>query len=118
MLIKKFNPSFTAVDGCSIEEGIRPSDGAKIPYSNARATVGVGKSTDPHTLEGHSEMYYILQGMAIMNINNEEAEVSVGDQIYIPDGSTQWIKNKGNEDLVFLAIVSPPYDASHDKLVD
>ena len=52
-----------------------------------------------------------------MFIENEDSEVAAGDVIVIPEGALQWIENIGNEPLVFVAIVSPPWTEEGDKKI-
>ena len=88
-----------------------------LPYSLAYARVEVGKGTLPHQLVAQDEVYTIFRGSGVMHIGQEEAEVSAGDTIHIPAGSSQWIENTGSGELYFSALVSPPWRAEDDLLV-
>ena len=116
MLIKheKDCQEIIANDGCRLRELLHPErDSVKTLYSFAIAYVEPGKSTYRHALR-QTEMYYIMQGIGRMHIGDEEREVQIGDAIYIPPEQPQWIDNIGENNLVFAAIVSPPWRAEDD----
>ena len=116
MLIKheKDCEEIIANDGCRLRELLHPErDPAAISYSFAIAYVEPEKSTYRHYLR-QSEVYYILQGIGRMHVGNETQEVQVGDAIYIPKETEQWIENIGENVLVFAALVSPPWRAEDD----
>lgn len=116
MLIKheKDCPEIIANDGCRLRELLHPErDAANISYSLAVAYVEPGKSTYRHSLR-QAEVYYLLQGIGRMHIGEQEREVQAGDVIYIPPRQPQWIDNIGANNLVFAAIVSPPWHAEDD----
>jgi mannose-6-phosphate isomerase-like protein (cupin superfamily) len=62
-------------------------------------------------------VYYILEGAGIMHIDDEEQEVSIGDTIYIPPHSKQYIHNVGNVDLKFLCIVDPAWKVEDETVL-
>lgn len=76
-------------------------------YSIAHARVLAHEKTLPHRLIRSSEAYYILSGRGIMHIGNEQKEVQKGKLVYIPPGSSQWIENTDDSELIFLAICDP-----------
>ena len=39
-----------------------------------------------------------------------------GDTVFIPAGANQWIENVGEVDLVFLAMVSPPWSEETEEV--
>jgi len=85
-------------------------------YSIAHARLAAGCSSLPHTLIRSSEVYYILQGMGRMHIGSEEGVIQSGQLVYIPPGVVQYIENIGSDELVFLAIVDPMWDAQDEVL--
>ena len=116
MLIKheKDCQEIIANDGCRLRELLHPErDPAGISYSLAVAYVEPGRSTYRHALR-QSEVYYIMHGIGRMHLGSEMREVQAGDAIYIPAEQTQWIENIGENNLVFAAIVSPPWRAEDD----
>ena len=120
MFVKNLNAcdEFTANDGCLIREILHPqNDPVDLDWSMAMARVLIGKRTLPHKLI-QAEVYYILSGQGRMYINNESRAVGTGDVISIPPQSVQWIKNTGNDELRFIAIVSPPWRELDDQLCE
>lgn len=116
MFVKKISDcvSFTANDGCQIQELLHPeNDDIELPYSMAIAVVDVGKQSYKHKLK-QTEVYSILAGHACMHINDEARDVSAGDAIFIPADATQWIENTGALALQFIAIVNPAWRKQDD----
>ncbi len=116
MLIKRTADcnEFTANDGCHIREVLHPrNDGIDMPLSLAVARVEPGQQSYAHYLE-QVEVYYILTGHGLMHIGDDIAEVGAGDAVYIPAGASQWIENRGDAELVFIASCVPPWSAAGD----
>jgi len=119
MLIKRLEEcvEIIANDGCRLRELLHSDrDGVELPYSLAHARVEAGKGTFPHRLRAQDEVYTILSGGGIMHIGQESEEVSAGDTIFIPAGAEQWIENTSEGELVFTALVSPPWREEDDLL--
>jgi mannose-6-phosphate isomerase-like protein (cupin superfamily) len=117
VFVKNLNQcqEFTANDGCQIREWLHPkNDPVTLPYSIAEARVEIGKSSYKHQLK-QTEIYIIQQGQGDMYIDEVKREVCEGDIVHIPAESTQWIKNTGQLELIFLAIVSPPWREEDDS---
>ena len=105
---------FIAVDGCYIRELLHPSkDPVSLPYSLAIARITAGKKSYVHKLK-QDEVYYILKGEGHMHIKNEVSKVTAGDVVVITANLPQWIENNGEEELIFAAIVSPPWTKNGD----
>ena len=120
MFVKNLNAGheFTANDGCLIREILHPkNDPVELSWSLAMARVLAGKRTLIHKLQ-QAEVYLILVGQGRMHINNESRDVSTGDVISIPPRAVQWIENTGNDELQFIAIVSPPWREQDDQLCE
>jgi len=119
MLLKKLKdiPQFTAGDKTILREVLHPkNDAIEMNYSIAHAIVLVGEKSLPHILHGRSEVYYILSGMGEVHINEERQVMEKGDTVFIPAGACQWIENVGEVDLVFLAMVSPPWSEESEEV--
>lgn len=72
----------------------------------AKITMKPGSSLGYHVHEGESETYYILSGTGTyLNTKKEETEVYRGDVTYTSSGEGHGIKNTGNENLVFMALI-------------
>ncbi|MDX1518894.1 MAG: cupin domain-containing protein [Gammaproteobacteria bacterium] len=105
---------FTASDGCQLRELLHSkNDPVDLDYSIASARVLPGRHSYRHRLK-QGEVYYILDGEGVMHIDEEHRAVNNGDLVYIPPEAVQWIENTGDRDLVFLALVSPPWNAADD----
>jgi len=108
---------FDAADNTQICELLHPArEGVDLPYSIAHAVLKPGCESLPHRLRGSSEVYFILEGEALMMIDAEQSRVVPGQAILIPPGSWQQIRNIGSDDLKFLCIVHP-YWKSEDEEV-
>jgi mannose-6-phosphate isomerase-like protein (cupin superfamily) len=109
-----------ALDGTQIREFLnpeKPEQKSLLGYSLAHATLQPNKTSLPHRFKVASEVYYILKGEGRMYIDSEEADVTVGDAIYIPPKAVQYIKNTGTVPLEFLCLVSPPWTPDAEELV-
>lgn len=119
MLIKdlKHCPYQKVQDNTILCELLHPeNDDLEIGFSVAHAVLEAGEKSNPHRLKNSTEVYFILEGEALMHINDETEVLSAGQAVYIPPNSRQWIENVGEIDLKFLCVVSPPWDAGDDEL--
>ena len=108
-----------AGDSSILKEIFSPlRDDIDVGYSLALARVEPGQTTRKHKLKASSEVYVILHGEGIMYIDDETMEVGEGHIIYIPPGAIQRIKNTGDEDLVFLCIVEPPWRKEKEEILE
>lgn len=83
--------------------------------SIAHARVAAGAATAPHTLATSTEVYWVLSGRGRMHIGDETADIGPGEAVLIPPDSVQWIEALGDEELVFLCVVTPPWSAEDDR---
>jgi len=111
-------PSFIAGDATVLKEIFHP-DKEQLPfnYSLAHAELLPGQSSYPHTLEGRSELYVFLQGFGQATVGEEEVAVKAGDLVWVPPNTTQFVKNTGSENLVFLCIVDPPWKQEAEEVL-
>lgn len=108
----------TANDGCAIRELLHPGDApAELPYSLAEARVEPGARSYRHRLAS-AEVYYILEGCAVMHVDAEARPCMQGDVVHVPAEAEQWIENPGGNPLRFLCIVSPPWRAGDDTRLE
>lgn len=91
-------------------------DKLDLRYSLAHAIVKPGQITQSHRLKT-SEVYYILEGSGLMEIDGEKQAVAQGHAVYIPPNSIQRIKNTGKTDLVFLCIVDPAWKKEDEEIL-
>ena len=111
MNIKDLNSlsEFIAGDGTFLKEILHPDkENLKLMYSLAYAVLPQRLKSKPHKLKT-SEVYFILEGIGIMHIDNESKSVSKNQTIYIPPNSLQFIENTGKGELKFLCIVDPAW---------
>ncbi len=110
-------PVYQAGDDSLLSEVFHPAHtGIGLPFSIARAMLMPGGATRHHRLLTSSEVYVFLSGEGELHCDGEEALVRAGDFALIPAGSTQWVQSTGEEPLVFLCIVTPPWNQSDEVL--
>lgn len=112
--ILKLDPSaeYFFEEGCYIIELLNRDDDAAL--SIARARVAAGKSTRWHRLHHTVERYQILAGNGVVEVGDLPATpVQAGDTVLIPAGVRQRIHNRGDDDLIFLALCTPRFLPEH-----
>lgn len=112
---QQLSEEFYTPELCHITELSNSADDPEV--SIARARVAPGVTTRWHRLSATSERYYILSGQGLVEIGElTQHKVSAGDIVLIPPMCRQRIANVGEDDLVFLAICTPPFanDAYED----
>ena len=96
-------------EGTKIKQYFHPHNTLNgINYSLAQFTLESGKKSTPHKMKS-SEIYYVLEGTAVIHIDEESFTMSKDDSIYVAPMSLQFIENIGKEDLRFLCIVEPAW---------
>lgn len=63
-----------------------------------------GVTLEPHQHENEEQIFFILSGMGVIEVGDEEQAVGEGDTIYLPPKLMHSIKNIGTYPLRFLAI--------------
>ena len=104
--------AYTTKDGSLIRELIHPSLHGNQNQSLAEAIVPTGKKTLLHKHHHTEEIYHITQGRGMMALGEKIFNVTAGDTICIPPGTSHQIENTGNVDLRLLCCCSPAY--SHE----
>jgi len=115
ILREVLRPRALPSEGRTTKDEATKDERTSIRYSLAHAIVPMGKSSRPHKLRS-TEVYYILQGEGEMHIGDESAPVRPGHAVYIPPGARQYIRNTGVEDLKFLCIVDPAWQAADEEV--
>ncbi|MET0069158.1 MAG: cupin domain-containing protein [Candidatus Thiodiazotropha sp.] len=96
-------------EGCFINELSNHDGDGEL--SIARARVEPGVRTRLHCLNRTTERYCIISGEGEVEIEGLPAQsVAAGDVVLIPPGSSQRISNRGNVDLIFIALCTPRFD--------
>jgi len=101
--------TFESGDGAILKELFNPAtEKLDLRYSFAHAEIAPGVITKWHTLN-YSEVYYVLEGNALMYIDEETSQIHPGTCVYIPPKARQRIENIGSEPVKFLCIVDPAW---------
>ena len=105
-------------EGSKIKQYFHPHNTLNgIGYSLAHFTLEPGGKTTLHKIKS-SEVYFILEGEAVLMIEGETYKVKKDDSVYIPPSSKQYIKNTGNVDLRFLCIVEPAWKPEDETILE
>lgn len=103
---------FYTEERCHIIEVSNSSDDPAV--SIARARVAPGVTTAWHRLKDTIERYSIVSGEGIVEVGDLPMQtVGEGDVVIIPAMCKQRIRNTGKDDLIFLAICSPRFEAKN-----
>ncbi len=99
---------FTTKDGSTIRSLLDLSNAPVSQQSLAEATLPAGGATERHYHRVSEELYYLLEGNGMMEIDGVENEVTPGDAILIPAGA--WHQIRATTSLRFLCCCAPPYE--------
>ena len=105
--LEKQSP-FTTKDGSTIRSILDRTNAPVKKHSLAEATMTPGQATERHHHKLCEEIYFLLEGTALMDVDGETREVGPGDAILIPAGSRHQITARSK--LRFLCSCSPFYD--------
>lgn len=103
---------FTTADGSTIRSILDLTNAPVTNQSLAEATLPPTRATQRHYHQLAEELYFILEGTGMMEINGEVRKVRPGDGVLIPPGAWHQITADADTTLRFLCCCSPPY--SHD----
>mgnify|MGYP002147010938 CR=1 FL=1 len=99
---------FTTKDGSTIRSILDRTNAPVQLQSLAEATLPPGGRTERHYHKQSEELYFLLEGTGLMEIDGVERVVAAGDAILIPPGA--WHRIRAVEALQFLCCCAPPYD--------
>jgi mannose-6-phosphate isomerase-like protein (cupin superfamily) len=102
---------FITTDGSIIRSLLDLSVSPVANHSMAEAALPPGGRTERHHHKVSEEMYYLVEGEALMEIDGEERAVTVGDAILIPVGSWHQITNTGSGEMRMIVTCAPPWTA-------
>lgn len=71
----------------------------------AKVTIPAGCELGYHTHIGETETYYLLSGEGIYRDNDLELPAKAGDVFHCKDGNGHGLKNTGDTDIVFMALI-------------
>ena len=105
-------------EGTKIKQYFHPHNTLNgINYSLAQFTLEPGKKSLLHKIQS-SEIYYILEGDAVLRINEESYQLKKDDSVYVPPMSEQHIENTGLTNLRFLCIVEPAWKPEDEIVLE
>jgi mannose-6-phosphate isomerase-like protein (cupin superfamily) len=110
--------AFITADGSEIRELLAHRNANIRQQSLAEARLPPGGATKAHFHPRTEEIYYILEGTALMTVDQESVPVGPGDAIAIPPGMVHMICNTGSGTLKFLCCCAPGYEHDDTVLVD
>jgi mannose-6-phosphate isomerase-like protein (cupin superfamily) len=99
---------FTTKDGSTIRSILDRTNAPVEKQSLAEASLPAGRATDRHYHRNSEELYFLLEGTGVMELDGARREVGPGDAILIPPGA--WHQITASTDLRFLCCCAPPYD--------
>ena len=105
-------------EGTKIKQYFHPHNTLNgINYSIAQFMLEPGKRSKLHKLRS-SEIYYILEGRAILNVDENTHHLEKDDSVYVSPNSKQFIENEGSGNLRFLCIVEPAWKVENEILLE
>jgi len=102
---------FTTADGSTIRV-LLDADSGTANQSLAEASLEPGQATARHYHARSEELYVLLDGTGVMEIDGESSDVGPGAAVLIPPGARHQIRASEDEPLRFLCCCAPPY--SHE----
>lgn len=98
---------FTTVDGSTIRSILDRTNAPVQQQSLAEASLPPGGVTQRHYHKVSEEIYFILEGTALMDLDGVTQDVRPDDAILIPPNA--WHQITAKTDLRFLCCCAPPY---------
>ncbi len=74
----------------------------------AIARLEPGRKIEPH-IDPMEEIYFVVKGSGLMQVDDEERQVGEGDATWIPTGAQHSLLNNGQEDCIILVVASPAF---------
>ncbi|MEZ7956974.1 MAG: cupin domain-containing protein [Rubritalea sp.] len=102
--------SFTTADGSTIRSILDATNAPVEKQSLAEASLPAGGETQRHYHKLSEEIYFMLEGQGVMEIDGEVRDVAPGDAILIASSARHQIK--AITDIRFLCCCAPVY--SHE----
>jgi mannose-6-phosphate isomerase-like protein (cupin superfamily) len=103
---------FTTADGSTIRSILDRTNAPVRHQSLAEASLPPGGATERHFHRASEEIYFILSGTALMELDGQIQAVKPGDAVLIPPGAWHQITATGESELRLLCCCAPPY--SHE----
>ncbi len=82
-----------------------------------------GSSSNPHAHERNEEVFYVVDGEGVVEVDDERVDVAPGSVVVVPPGQVHRLVNRGARTLKVLCCAAPPFDktdfeAKHKLVVD
>ena len=106
---------FTTADGSTIRSILDATNAPVVNQSLAEARLPAGGATERHYHRHSEEIYFMLEGEGVMEVDGETQDVGPSDAILIPPGA--WHQIKATTDIRFLCCCAPVY-AHEDTYFD
>jgi quercetin dioxygenase-like cupin family protein len=107
-------PDAGHVDGAYSKMLVTPRNGAR--HVDYRISCYQPKAyVAPHKHKVQEQIYHILAGEGLMEIDGKRQVVRRHDVIFIPPRAEHALHNTGFEDLVFIVVTTPAIDAEPDR---
>ncbi len=100
---------FTTADGSTIRSLLDLSVAPVRHQSLAEATIAAGEATTRHHHRESEEIYYLLEGTGVMELDDERRRVGPGDAVLIPPGAWHRITADAGGPIRMLCACAPPY---------
>jgi mannose-6-phosphate isomerase-like protein (cupin superfamily) len=98
---------FATKDGSTIRELHHTA-----AQSLAEATLEPDQATQRHYHRATEEIYFVVKGSGMMEVDGERTQIRPGDAVLIPPGAWHTLENNGTSELRILCCCVPPY--SHE----
>ena len=95
-------------DGALSKMLITPSNAPTKHFDFRLSTYQPKGFVAKHRQEVEEQIYYMLEGEGLMELDGVRKVVRSGATIFIPSGVEHALYNTGTNDLTFLVITSPP----------
>ena len=107
-----------AQEGSKIKQYFHPKNTSNgIRFSIVQCILESGKKSKKHKLRS-SEVYYILEGHGKLKIQDKTFNLEKDDSVFVPSNSEQFIENTGVNNLKFLCIVDPAWQAKNETILE
>lgn len=101
--------AFVTLDGSTIRVVHDARLGGAFKQSLAEATLAPGTATRRHHHARTEEIYVVVAGSGLMEVDGETRAVSEGDAILIPPGAWHQIRADDEVELRILCCCAPQY---------
>ena len=109
---------FTTPDGSTIRSLLDRTSAPVQNQSLAEAGLPAGGATVRHFHREAEELYFLIEGRGVMEVDGEERAVEEGDAILIPPGAWHQLRADAAGPVRLLCCCAPPYRDEDTVLVE